>query len=150
MNMRTEEIVGVILVGMIILIPFGWIILSHEPAGPVSTESSIETITDAMTRAGIILCNETENTWDVSGALGGMTYTISTDCSAVDQRPEIIIHIQKFSSVETRDAMIREFNAQIRGKPNGVILTHGPYVILVQGPLHADVALKLKGQLGLI
>jgi hypothetical protein len=147
MNHKNMEIGAVIVVIMIILLPFGWILLSHEPPGPFTKETSIENIKDAMIRAGVVLCSEKENTWDVPGALGGKTYTISTDCKAVDQSPDIIIHVQKFSSEETRDAAIRGFNSQTRGKPNGVILTHGPYVILLQGPLHGDVASKIKEQL---
>jgi hypothetical protein len=149
MKQKTMEIAGVILVVMIIMLPFGWILLSQEPAGPFTKETSVEKIKDAMIRAGIVLCSEKENTWDVPGAQGGMTYIISADCKAVDQSPDITIHVQKFASEETQNAAIRGFNAQTRGKPNGVILTHGPYVILLQGPLHGDAASKIKEQLSL-
>jgi len=144
MDQKTMEIGAVILVVLIILLPFGWILLAHEPPGPFTKETSIEKIKDAMLRSGIVLCSEKDNSWDVPGALGGKTYVISGDCKAVDQSPDIIIHVQKFESEETRDAAIRGFNSQTRGRPNGVILTHGPYVILLQGPLHGDVASKIK------
>jgi len=147
MNQKAMEIAGIILVVILILIPFGWIILSQNPAGSFTKDTSVQEIRDAMNRAGIVLCSERENTWIVPGAVGGMTYQIMKDCSVVDQRPDITIHVQKFVTEETRDAAIRGFNAQNRGKPNGVILTHGPYIILIQGSLHGTIAPQIKEQL---
>ncbi|MFH0967366.1 MAG: hypothetical protein V1862_06755, partial [Methanobacteriota archaeon] len=119
MNQKTIEIAGVVLVVMIILLPFGWIILSQEPAGPFTAETPAVMVKEVMTRAGITLCGEKENTWDVPGALGGMTYFISSDCGRTDQNPDVIVHVQKFETEETRNAVIRGFNSQTRGKPNG-------------------------------
>lgn len=147
MNHKTLEIGGIALVVLLILIPFGWIIIAHEPPGSFTDDVSVDMVKDVMTRAGFPLCSEKENVWDVPGALGGKTYTISQDCSPANQQPGITVHVQKFQSEETRDAMIRGFNSQVRGKPNGVLLTRGPYVILVQGHGHGEIASVIDGTL---
>lgn len=150
MNQKSMEITGVILLVILILIPFGLILISQEPAGPFTRDTSLKEIRDLVTKSGVVLCSERENTWDVPGAQGGMTYTFRENCSIVDKHPDVIIHVQKFNTEENRNAAIHGFNSQIKGKSNGVLLTHGPYVILVQGPLHGKVAAKIKKQIKLL
>jgi hypothetical protein len=144
MNHRNIEIIIVIVLILIILVPFGWIIYSHQSVGSFSDTASVEKIKDEMKKAGITVCNETEAKWSLPGALGGITYVISPDCNDQNQSPDVIVHTQKFESEETRNAAIRSFNSQAHGKPNGVILTNGQYLILVQGHGHAKVAVSLK------
>jgi hypothetical protein len=143
MNHRNIEIISVIVVILIILVPYGWIIYSHQSTGSFTDIASVEKIKDEMKKAGITVCNETEAKWSVPGALGGITYVISPDCNDLQQTPDVIVHTQKFESEQTMDAAIRSFNSQTHGKPNGVILTSGQYLILVQGHGHAKVASSL-------
>jgi hypothetical protein len=118
---------------MIIILPMGWVLISSEPPGPyIKTESS--RVQAALEATGLNLCQQTESTWQVSGALGGNSILVSDDCSEGFSGEAIYIHTQNFDSVETRDAAVRLIQRSITIKAlNGAVYTYGSYVIAIQG-----------------
>ena len=109
MTRNTEDLAAVIMLVLILLIPFGLIILAFpaEPYAPVSGEP----IRAAAAAAGISVVNARPVTWPLPGATGGTNYVL-----ADQEGTTVHIQTQSFDSSASRDAAVRIFAAQSAGK----------------------------------
>jgi hypothetical protein len=133
MSNNTMKVVSILFACMIIGLPMGWILLSNEPPSAYyATESS--QVQAALKATGLNLCDKTESTWNVTGALGGFTILVSSDCNAKETDSAVYIHTQNFDSVQNRDSAVRSIQRSINMNDiNGGVYTFGSYVIAVQG-----------------
>jgi hypothetical protein len=89
----------------------------------------------AVLAEGFTVTGVNATIWNIPGAIGGRTYTIT--------RPNgetFVISTQAFDSTEARDAAIRQHNANTmgRGRHVGGLIVHGQYIISVT-PVDADI-----------
>lgn len=111
-----------------------WTFIVTQPPGPYFTTESNQVL-DALKAAGLNYCEQTESTWQVTGAQGGTSVRISADCSKKVSDTTVYIHTQKFDSVRDRDDAVRLIQKTInRNELNGGVYTYGSFVIAVQGP----------------
>jgi len=117
---------------LMFLIPCGLIIVVSEEARyyqvPIDPAASVT----QMTGYSVVSANDT--TWSVPGATGGMTYILADPSGQT-----VMVASQAFDSAESRDAAIRQHNANAvgRGKQVGSLIVHGQYVIYVTPANHA-------------
>ncbi len=100
-----QEMAGVLVLLMFILLPFGLIVISvpEQPYTPIS----IEPLREAAAAAGVGVCNATDTVWNVPGAMGGRTYVLSDNCGAMTPENTIVVSVQKFDSKDSRDGAVR-------------------------------------------
>lgn len=120
------EIGLVILLGIMILLPFGIVSLVH-PAQPFvpADENAVKTV---LAKNSITIASEKNETWNVPGALGGMVYTV-TDLDG----SKTVIRTQTFDSEGSRDTAIRAWHAGHtgRGTVNGHLIVNGRQLVVV-------------------
>jgi len=140
-------IVGVLVLLMVFFIPIGFIIVS-VPAQPYHA-IGIEPLREAAIAAGVTICNVTDTHWNVPGATGGKTYIISDNCVALTPENTILIQVQGFDSIESRDAAVVRYYAQTlnHAVPVGKLLVYGQYLAYVQAPPNSEVVRKIAGEL---
>ncbi|PWR70355.1 hypothetical protein [Methanospirillum lacunae] len=134
MSNNAIKVVSILFAVMIILLPMSWAFVVTQTPGPYfATESN--QVLDALKAAGLNYCEQTESTWQVTGAQGGKSVRISSDCSKKSSDTTIFIHTQKFDSAQDRDDAVRLIQKTINMNDlNGGVYTYGSYVIAVQGP----------------
>jgi hypothetical protein len=122
---RLELGLAVFLVIMF-LVPVGMIIfLSGEVPYRVITG---EPVNAAAQAAGVTVTSVKDMMWNLTGATGGKTYTLT------DRSGEVVtIATQNFDSAESRDAAIRLYNSHPlgKGKPVGSLLVIGQQLVYV-------------------
>ncbi len=137
MTRNSEDLAAVIMLILIMLIPFGLIILAFpaEPYAPVSGEP----VHEAAEAAGIGVVNATSVTWPLPGATGGTRYVL-----ADEQGNTVQIQTQTFDSTASRDAAIRIFAAQSagRGRPVRTLVVIGNQVVAI-GPDPGGIMARL-------
>ncbi|MBN1431508.1 MAG: hypothetical protein JW931_01910 [Methanomicrobiaceae archaeon] len=123
-------LVCLILVIAIVMLPVSFAVLTHgsDPYRIVAGDP----IEAAAEKAGLAVCSETENTWNIPGAAGGRVYIISDNC---DEPSETVrIETQAFDSADSRDAAIKAFHTNIIGKTG----THGNMIVFGQYLIFTD------------
>jgi hypothetical protein len=122
---RLELGLAVFLVIMF-LVPVGMIIfISGEVPYRVITG---EPVNAAAQAAGVTVTSVKDTIWNLTGATGGKTYTLT------DRTGEVVtIATQNFDSAESRDAAIRLYNSHPlgKGRPVGSLLVIGQQLVYV-------------------
>lgn len=143
MNMTPRMEHGLLLfVILMFLIPCTMIIFVSEEAGYYQVAS--DPAAPATQITGYTVTSVKDTAWNVPGATGGKTYNL------VDPEGKtVMIATQAFDSAESRDAAIRQHNANVvgRGKQVGSLLVHGQYVIYVT-PANHGILQILAGKTG--
>ncbi len=144
---KTGTLVSVLVILMFVFLPFGLIIVS-VPAQPYHV-IGVEPLREAAIAAGVKVCNVTDSHWNVPGATGGKTYVLSDNCAARTSENSIVIQVQGFDSVESRDAAVRSHNSQTinHAGPVGKLFVYGQYVAYVQAPPNSEVVRKIADEL---
>ncbi|MDD1727870.1 MAG: hypothetical protein LUQ50_02225 [Methanospirillum sp.] len=138
MSDNTIKTVSIFFAAMIIVLPIGWGLVSNQPPGPYFT-TEVNQVLDALKASGLTFCDQTETTWKVTGAEGGKTILISSDCSKKATDKAIFVHTQKFDSAQDRDNAVRLIQRTINmNQINGGVYTYGSYVVAVQGPTSGE------------
>lgn len=132
MNMTPRMEHGLVLfLILMFLVPCALIIFVSEEASyyEVATDPALP----ATQLAGYTVTSVKDTTWNVPGAEGGKTFTLTDP----DGRT-VIVETQAFDSAESREAAIRRHNANAvgRGKPVGSLLAYGQYVVYVTPANH--------------
>jgi len=151
MSDNTIKAVSILFTAMIIVLPMGWALVATQPPGPFTTTEEKQVL-DALKASGLAFCGQTESTWKVTGAQGGTTILVSSDCSKKSTDKAIFIHTQKFDSAQDRDDAVRLIQKTINmNQINGAVYTFGSYVVAVQGPTGGepitDTVAKVKAAL---
>lgn len=139
MNMTPRMEHGLLLfVVLMFLIPCAMIIFVSEEVGYYQV--SADPAASATQLAGYAVTGVKDTTWNVPGATGGKTYTLTDP-----EGKTVMIATQAFDSAESRDAAIRQHNANVvgRGKQVGNLLVHGQYVVYVT-PANHEILQYLK------
>ena len=129
------------LIIVIILIPFGLILIAAEES-PYYLVSG-EPVSDAAKVTGISITSVQDTTWNLPGATGGKTYLLTDNSGEV-----ITVSTQSFDSAESRDAAIHLYNAHPvgHGKPVGSLVVLGQHLIYVT-PANSDILQRLVPEL---
>ena len=103
-----------------------------------------EPVKAAADAAGISVVDVKGTLWNMTGALGGKTYTLTDPAGDT-----AIIATQAFDSAESRDAAVRLYNAHApgKGKQVGSMIVIGQYLIYAtpaNSPIFAQLAPALK------
>ncbi|WP_319580620.1 hypothetical protein [uncultured Methanospirillum sp.] len=134
MSNTTIKAVSILFAAMIIVLPIGWALVSNQPSSPFAS-TEVNQVLDALKASGLSFCDKTETTWKVTGAQGGTSIHISSDCSKKSSDKAIFIHTQKFDSAQDRDDAVRLIQKTINMNDlNGAVYTYGSFVVAVQGP----------------
>ena len=142
MTRNTEGLAAVIMLVLIMLIPFGLIVLAF-PAEPYRMVSG-EPVREAAETAGISVVNATPVTWPLPGATGGTSYVL-----ADGEGNMVRIQTQSFDSAASRDAAIRILAAQSagRGGPVRNLVVIGDRIVAV-GPDPGGILARIRPGLG--
>ncbi len=83
------------------------------------------------------------------GATGGKTYIVSDNCAALTPENTVIIRVQGFDSMESRDAAVISHHSQTinHAGPVGKLLVYGEYVAYIQAPPNSEVVRKIADEL---
>jgi len=151
MSNTTIKAVSILFAAMIIVLPIGWGLVSNQPPSPYVT-TEVNQVLDALKAAGLTFCDKTETSWKVTGAQGGTSILISSDCSKKSSDTAIFIHTQKFDSAQDRDNAVKLIQRTINlNALNGGVYTYGSFVVAVQGPTGGepitDTVAKVKAAL---
>jgi len=123
---------------LMFLIPCGLVIViaSEIPFQKLASDPAER----AVLADGFTITHVNTSTWNLPGASGGKTYTL-TDRNG----NTIVVATQMFESAEARDAAIRLHNANVvgRGRQVGSLIVHGQYLISVT-PTNADIVRALR------
>jgi hypothetical protein len=145
------SVLAVVVVLMILFIPIGlcFVSVTPEPYTVIPTNP----LPTAVQAAGASICSTTDTRWNVTGATGGKTYVISSNCAAQTSTNTIKVQIQAFDSVQSRDAAVQTYNTMSvgRGKPVGNLFEYNQYVIYVTPPntnLMRSIQTQLKKMKG--
>jgi len=146
MNEKKEIVlVALIFVIAIIILPISAVILTHgtDPYRIVEGRP----VADAAEQAGLVVCSETDTTWDIPGNTGGKVYTISDNCENPSET--VRIEVYSFESADSRDAAIKAYHTNTIGKarPHGNMIVLGQYLIFIEssgGSLFTKIAEKLN------
>lgn len=143
----SAAIVSVLVILMVFFIPIGLIIVT-VPAQPYRA-IGVEPLREAAIAAGVTICNITDTHWNVPGATGGKTYIISDNCAALTPENTVIIQVQGFDSMESRDAAVVRHHTQTinHAGPVGKLLVYGQYVAYIQAPPDSEVVRKIADEL---
>jgi len=103
-----------------------------------------EPVKEAADAAGISIVSVKGTLWNLTGAVGGKTYTLTDPAGDT-----AIIATQAFDSAESRDAAIRLYNSHPlgKGKPVGSMIVVGQYIVYAtpsNSPIFAQLAPALK------
>jgi len=139
---KNGEIGLAILLVVMFLLPFVFLGLLYSEA-PYFTVPG-EPVKEAADAAGISVVSVKGTLWNMTGAIGGKTYTL-TDSSG----DTAIIAAQAFDSAESRDAAVRLYNAHApgKGKTVGSMIVVGQYLIYAtpaNSPIFAKLAPALQ------
>jgi hypothetical protein len=144
---ETAAIVSVLVILLVFFIPIGLIIVSvpAQPYRPIG----VEPLREAAIAAGVTVCNVTDTHWNVPGATGGKTYIISDNCAALTPENTVIIQVQGFDSMESRDAAVISHHSQTinHAGPVGKLLVYGQYVAYIEAPPNSEVVRKIADEL---
>ena len=143
----TAAIVSVLVLIMVFFIPICLIIVS-APAQPYRA-IGVEPLREAAIAAGVTICNVTDTHWNVPGATGGKTYIISDNCAARTPENTIVIQVQGFDSVESRDAAVATHYSQTinHAGPVGKLFVYGQYVAYIQAEPNSELVKKIADEL---
>jgi hypothetical protein len=134
MSYNTIKAVSILFAVLFITLPIGWALVSNQPPGPYFPTETTKVL-DVLKASGLTFCDQTDSTWQVTGAQGGKSISISDDCSQKTPGMTIFIHTQMFDSVQSRDNAARLIQRTINmNQINGGVYTYGSVVIAVQGP----------------
>jgi len=103
-----------------------------------------EPVKEAADAAGISVVSVKGTLWNLTGAIGGKTYTLTDPAGDT-----AIIATQAFDSAESRDAAIRLYNSHPlgKGKPVGNLIVVGQYLVYAtpqNSPIFAKLAPALQ------
>ena len=103
-----------------------------------------EPVKEAADAAGISVVSVKGTLWNLTGAVGGKTYTLTDPAGDT-----AIIATQAFDSAESRDAAIRLYNSHPlgKGKPVGSMIVVGQYIVYAtpsNSPIFAKLAPALQ------
>jgi len=126
---------------ILFLIPVGVIIFVAEESPYIRVSG--EPVNEAAQATGVTVTSVKDSTWNLPGATGGKTYVLTDNAGEV-----VTVSTQAFDSAESRDAVIRMYNAHPvgRGQPVGSLVVVGQYVIYVT-PAHSDILNRLAPEL---
>ncbi|MGA2918160.1 hypothetical protein [Methanoregula sp.] len=132
LTLREEHGLAIFLI-LMFLIPCVMIIFVAAEV-PYSTVSG-EPVKDAAIAAGITVTSVKDSTWNLPGATGGKTYVLSDTAGNT-----VTISTQSFDSADSRDAVIRLYNAHPvgRGHPVGSLIVLGSQLIYVT-PANSEI-----------
>jgi hypothetical protein len=140
------SILAVGFVIMIFIIPIGLCFYT----APAATYTVVPTnpLPAAVEAAGASICSTTNTQWNVSGATGGITYIISSNCQAQSSSNTITVMIQAFDSAQSRDAAVQMYNTMTvgRSKPTGNLFAYNQYLIYVTPP-NTDLMRQIGAEL---
>jgi hypothetical protein len=130
--LREEHGLAIFLI-LMFLIPCVMIIFVAAEV-PYSTVSG-EPVKDAAIAAGITVTSVKDSTWNLPGATGGKTYMLSDTAGNT-----VTISTQSFDSADSRDAVIRLYNAHPvgRGHPVGSLIVLGSQLVYVT-PANSEI-----------
>lgn len=102
-------------------------------------------IENAVETAGLQRCVVEDLTWDITpGFVAGKFYELDLDCATHDpNRPGARVWAAQFDSVEARDAATLSFETGRRHLGNGIAWTHGPFLVVLEGPQRTEVRARL-------
>jgi hypothetical protein len=132
LTLREEHGLAIFLI-LMFLIPCVMIIFVAAEV-PYSTVSG-EPVKDAAIAAGITVTSVKDSTWNLPGATGGKTYVLSDTAGNT-----VTISTQSFDSADSRDAVIRLYNAHPvgRGHPVGSLIVLGSQLVYVT-PANSEI-----------
>lgn len=132
LTLREEHGLAIFLI-LMFLIPCVMIIFVAAEV-PYSTVSG-EPVKDAAIAAGITVTSVKDSTWNLPGATGGKTYVLSDTAGNT-----VTISTQSFDSADSRDAVIRLYNAHPvgRGRPVGSLIVVGSQLVYVT-PANSEI-----------
>jgi len=141
MTPRMEHALVLFLI-LMFLLPVGMIIFvsGEVPFRLVSGEP----LREAAQTAGITITSVKDTTWNLSGAVGGKTYTLTDRAGNT-----ATISVQAFDSPASRDAAIRLYNSHPlgRGRPVGSLIVVGQYLVYTTpagSPILREIAPELQ------
>ena len=134
---KNGEIALVVIVAALFVLPCIWLALIYTEA-PYHIVAG-EPVKEAADAAGISVASVKGTLWNMTGATGGKTYTL-TDTEG----HTAYIATQAFDSAESRDAAVRLYNAHApgKGKAVGSMIVVGQYLIYAT-PQNSPIFAKL-------
>ncbi len=134
---KNGEICLALLVAVLFILPCLMLGLIYEEA-PYHTVAG-EPVKEAADAAGISVVDVKGTLWNMTGATGGKTYTLT------DQEGDTAyVATQAFDSAESRDAAVRLYNAHApgKGKQVGSMIVVGQYIVYAT-PVNSPIFAKL-------
>ena len=135
--MNTPIRVSIMLLTALILISCG--------RSEFTTPVDLATIESAIDNAGLQRCVEEALLWaETPGFVSGKFYELGLDCSAHDRNhPGARVWVAQFDSAEARDAAALRFETGRRHLGSDTAWTHGPYLVVLEGPQRDEVRARL-------
>jgi hypothetical protein len=134
---KNGEICLVLIVAVMFILPclMLGLIYESEPYHVIPGEP-VKAAADA---AGISVVDVKGTLWNMTGATGGKTYTLTDPAGDT-----AYVAIQAFNSAESRDAAVRLYNAHApgKGKQGGNMIVAGQYLIYAT-PANSPIFAKL-------
>ena len=139
---KNGEIALVVLIVVLFLLPFAFLGLLYSEA-PYFTITG-EPVKEAADAAGISIVSVKGTLWNMTGAMGGKTYTLTDP-----EGDTAVIATQAFDSADSRDAAVRLYysHAPGRGKTVGSLIVVGQYIVYAtpaNSPIFAKLAPSLQ------
>jgi hypothetical protein len=115
--------------------------IAGGPRSDFNRPTDISTIEQALASRGLHACAQGDINWTTTpGFVSGKYYDVNTNCSAYDpNKPGARVFVAEFSSVEARDAALRNFETSRRHMGTGTAWSNGPLIIIVDGNQKAEV-----------
>ncbi|MDD4483038.1 MAG: hypothetical protein PHD55_01565 [Methanoregula sp.] len=134
---KNGEICLALLVAVLFILPCLMLGLIYEEA-PYHTVAG-EPVREAADAAGISVADVEGTLWNMAGATGGKTYTLTDP-----EGDTAYIATQAFDSAESRDAAVRLYNAHApgKGKQVGSMIVVGQYIVYAT-PVNSPIFAKL-------
>ena len=134
---KNGEIALAVFLVVVFILPFVFLGLLYSEA-PYFTVTG-EPVKEAADAAGISIVNVQGTLWNMTGALGGKSYTLTDP-----EGDTAIIATQAFDSADSRDAAVRLYYAHAPGKGRtvGSLIVVGQYVVYAT-PANSPILAKL-------
>ena len=139
---KNGEIALAVLLVVVFILPFAFLGLLYSQA-PYFTVAG-EPVKEAADAAGISIVSVQGTLWNMTGAMGGKTYTLTDP-----EGDTAFIATQAFDSADSRDAAVRLYYAHAPGKGEAVgsLVVVGQYVVYAtpsNSPIFAKLAPALQ------
>lgn len=111
------------------------------PRSDFDRPADMASIEQALASNGLHICAQGAVNWTATpGFVFGKYYDIETNCTNYDpNKPGARVWVVRFSSLEARDAALRNFETNRRHIGTGIAWSNGPFVIFVDGSQKSEV-----------